>query len=89
MTRECSPVAGPPPLDRCRRCGSCSAGRLGQGVVLPGELDSGAEFEVALLAAEAPDDRAGLVVDLVDRPGVAGGDQQVAVAVGLTELMWK
>ena len=42
--------------------------------------------EVALLAAEPPDHLAGRAVDLVDRPGVAGRDEQVAVGVDVDRV---
>src|SRR6266568_1458452 len=47
-------------------------------VVLPGKSRSGPHLEVALLAAEAPDDLLRLVVDLVDGVRVACGYEEVA-----------
>src|SRR5438309_11896761 len=55
--------------------------RVPAGVVLPGERDLPGHGEVAVLAAQPPEDLSGAAVDLVDRPGVAGRDQQVAVGV--------
>ena len=52
----------------CRRASCCHA------KVAPGPMP-----EVALRAAETPDDAAGLARDLVDGPGVARRDEQVAV----------
>ena len=49
------------------------------GVVLPGEQGAAAHGEVAPAAAQPPDHLAAVPVELVDRPGVAGGDEQVAV----------
>ena len=49
--------------------------------MLPGELRTRAEHEVALLPAQAPDDLPGAAADLVDRGRVPGGDEDVAVAV--------
>jgi len=50
-------------------------------VMLPGERRVGVDREVAALASEPPDDLRGPAVDLVDRVGVAGGDEQVLVVV--------
>ena len=55
--------------------------RLPPGVVLPGEHRRRGEREVRPLASEAPHDLPGLAVELVDRVGVARGDEQVLVAV--------
>ena len=60
--------------------------RLAARVVLPGEAHALAEREVAAAAAEPPDHVAGLAVELVDRPRVARGDQQVAVAVDVDRV---
>jgi hypothetical protein len=49
--------------------------------VLPGEDGVRGEREVAVLAAEAPDDLAGSPIELVNRVGVARGDEQVLVVV--------
>ena len=49
--------------------------------MLPAEGHAGPELEVAALAAEPPDDPAGVPVDLVDRVGVAGRHEQIAVVV--------
>ena len=49
--------------------------------MLEGGLRAGAHLEVVLVGAERPHHRARLVVDLVDRPGVAQRDDQVAVGV--------
>src|SRR4051812_34336683 len=51
----------------------------GTGLCCQANLAPRAELEVALLAAQAPDDPPGVAVDLEDRPGVAARDQQVAV----------
>src|SRR5437899_8768664 len=56
-----------------------AAGR--DGVVLPGELRTCCEAEVAPLPAEPPDDLAAVPVDLVDRPRMPPRDQQVPVGV--------
>src|ERR671917_2881384 len=58
-------------------------GPIGQApsVVLEGESGAGTHLEVALLAAQAPDDLSRLSVYLVDGRGLAGGDQQVVVVV--------
>src|SRR5256885_6444465 len=58
--------------DRDRSVGMASC------IVLPGELRSGAHLEVALLAAEPPDDLLRRAVDLVDGMRVACGYQQAA-----------
>ena len=50
------------------------------GVVLPVEARAGAELEAAVRAAEAPADGAAADVDVVQRPGVARGEQHVARA---------
>src|SRR5260370_14965371 len=47
-------------------------------VVLPGESRSRPQLEVALLAAESPDDLLRLVVDLIEGMRVACGYEQVA-----------
>jgi hypothetical protein len=47
--------------------------------VLPREGDTVTEREVALLAAEAPQDATAAPIDLVDGPGVARRHEQVAV----------
>src|SRR5438128_6926898 len=47
-------------------------------VVLPRKSRPGPHPEVALLAAEPPDDLLRLVVDLIDGVRVASGDEQVA-----------
>ena len=54
---------------------------LAAGVVLPGEAGVGGDREVGVFAAQAPDDLAGVAVDLVDGVGVAAGDEQVVVVV--------
>src|SRR5215204_5485943 len=46
----------------------------------PGSLP---HLEVALLATKPPQDIARFAVDLVGGPGVAGGDEQVVVAVDI------
>src|SRR5262245_40917259 len=46
--------------------------------VLPPEGRPGPHLEVALLAAEPPEDRAGLAAELVDRARVARRDEVVA-----------
>src|ERR1700733_12800343 len=48
-------------------------------MVLPVELRRTREAEIRALAVQAPDDLAAGTVDLVQRPGVATRDQQVAV----------
>ena len=49
--------------------------------MLPGERHTGAQGEVASLAAQTPENLARLPVDLVDRPGVSARDEEVAVVV--------
>ena len=49
------------------------------GVVLPGELCARAHLKLALFAAQRPDDLAGSAVELVERPSVTRGDEQVPV----------
>ena len=49
------------------------------GVVFPFEAGAGGEFVVRAFAAELPDDLSGGAVDFIDAPGVAGGDEEVAV----------
>src|SRR5919112_1060414 len=56
---------------------------LAPGVVLGNEAGSWTHLEVALLAAEAPQDLAVLGVDLVDGGGSFGGDEEVTVEIYL------
>src|SRR5437667_5264896 len=55
-------------------------------IVLPREPDVRPEREVAALAAEAPENPAGLAVDLVDGPGVPARDEQVSVVVEVDRI---
>jgi len=54
---------------------------LAASIVLPGKACSRLHLKVAALAAQAPDHRSGLAVDLVDGMSVARTDEQVSVAV--------
>ena len=55
-------------------------------VVLEREAGARAHGEVALLATQPPDDLAAAAVDLVHGPGVAGGDEEVAVGIELDRV---
>src|SRR5215210_1052115 len=55
--------------------------RLAPSVVLPGPPAARIHLEVALLASQPPHHFAALAVDLVDRGGPAGGDEEVGVVV--------
>src|SRR5262249_34561545 len=55
-------------------------------VVLPPERRPGPHLEIALLAAQPPEDRTGLAVELVDRARVARRDEVVAVRLLLDRV---
>src|SRR5215217_8757564 len=59
---------------------------LAAGVVLVGESGSRAHLEVALFAAQTPNDLTAHAVDLVDGGGFAGGDEQVVVVVHVNRV---
>src|ERR687888_208374 len=56
------------------------------GVVLPRELRPRPHLEVALRAAELPEDLLRLPVDLVDRVRVPGRDEEVAVRLDVDRV---
>src|SRR5437588_405875 len=75
-------------------------GAVQNGVVLPLEVRVGAHLEAWMLATHPPDDLPALLVDQVDRPGIARRNQDVAVfelldrvhveeVVSLSERVWK